>query len=121
MLLRKQRRFSNLTRACDLEGLSDGDRIKVLGLVTCRQRPGSAAGVLFLTLEDETGVINVVLWKQTQERYRAEILRGKILLIEGNLQISRDAQQQKYAVIHLIGKKLDSLTNKEIQHVRSFH
>ncbi|QKX17548.1 error-prone DNA polymerase [Microbulbifer sp. YPW1] len=121
MLLRKQRRFTNLTRACDLEGLRDGDRIKVLGLVTCRQRPGSAAGVLFLTLEDETGVINVVLWKQVQERYRAEILRGKILLIEGNLQISRDAQQQKYAVIHLIGKKLDSLTNKEIQHVRSFH
>ncbi|WP_078084065.1 error-prone DNA polymerase [Microbulbifer mangrovi] len=121
ILLRKQRRFTNLTRACDLEGLRDGDRIKVLGLVTCRQRPGSAAGVLFLTLEDETGVINVVLWKQVQERYRAEILRGKILLIEGNLQISRDARQQQYAVIHLIGKKLDSLTNKETQHVRSFH
>ncbi|AQQ67040.1 error-prone DNA polymerase [Microbulbifer agarilyticus] len=120
-LLRKQRRFDNLARACDLDALRDGERIKVLGLVTCRQRPGSAAGVLFLTLEDETGVINVVLWKQVQERYRKEILRGKMLLIEGNLQISRDAETQQLSVIHLIGKRLDCLAWKEIQHVRSFH
>nr|WP_231491763.1 error-prone DNA polymerase [Microbulbifer sp. HZ11] len=120
-LLRRQKRFNNLVRACDLERRRDGDRIRVLGLVTCRQRPGSAAGVLFLTLEDETGVINVVLWQQVQERYRKEILSGKILLIEGNLQISRDAKQQQFSVIHLIGKKLDGIVWKEIQHVRSFH
>ena len=120
-LLRQQRRFTSLTRACELENLRDGDRIKVLGLVTCRQRPGTAAGVLFLTLEDESGVVNVVIWKQVQERYRKEILSGKVLLIEGNLQISRDAKEQDLAVIHLIGKRLEGITWKEIQHVRSFH
>ncbi|WP_231757977.1 error-prone DNA polymerase [Microbulbifer elongatus] len=119
-LLRRQKRFNNLVRACDLERRRDGDRVRVLGLVTCRQRPGSAAGVLFLTLEDETGVINVVLWQQVQERYRKEILSGKVLLIEGNLQISRDAGEQQFPVIHLIGKKLDGITWKEIQPVRSF-
>ena len=120
-LLRQQRRFVNLTRACDLPNHRDGERIKVLGLVTCRQRPGTAAGVLFLTLEDESGVINVVVWKQVQERYRKEILSGNILLIEGNLQISRDAKEQDLAVIHLIGKRLEGVTWKEIQPVRSFH
>ncbi|MCQ3829338.1 error-prone DNA polymerase [Microbulbifer elongatus] len=119
-LLRRQKRFYNLVRACDLERRRDGDKVQILGLVTCRQRPGSAAGVLFLTLEDETGVINVVLWQQVQERYRKEILSGKVLLIEGNLQISRDAGEQPFPVIHLIGKKLDGITWKEIQPVRSF-
>ncbi|WP_066962737.1 error-prone DNA polymerase [Microbulbifer sp. Q7] len=120
-LLRKQHRLAGLAQACDLASRNDGERIRALGLVTCRQRPGTAAGVLFLTLEDETGVINVVLWKPIQERYRKEILRGKVLLIEGNLQISRDTQTQQYSVIHLIGKKIDCLAWKELQHVRSFH
>ena len=120
-VLRQQRRFTALTRACDLQDHRDGERVRVLGLVTCRQRPGTAAGVLFLTLEDESGVVNVVVWKQVQERYRKEILSGKILLIEGNLQISRDAKEQALAVIHLIGKRLEGITWKEIQPVRSFH
>ncbi|MBN8432287.1 error-prone DNA polymerase [Microbulbifer salipaludis] len=120
-LLRKQHRLAGIAQACDLASRNDGERIRVLGLVTCRQRPGTAAGVLFLTLEDETGVINVVLWKPVQERYRKEILRGKVLLIEGHLQISRDTQAQQYSVIHLIGKKIDCLAWKALQHVRSFH
>ncbi|WP_299598999.1 error-prone DNA polymerase [uncultured Microbulbifer sp.] len=120
-LLRKQIRFRKLPRARDLNGFSDGQPVKVLGLTTCRQRPGSAAGVIFLTLEDETGVINVVLWKQVQERYRSEIISGKIMVIEGKLQISRTTRGSPYSVIHLIGKKIECITWKEIQHVRNFH
>ncbi|WOX06387.1 error-prone DNA polymerase [Microbulbifer pacificus] len=120
-LLRKQQRYRNLLRACDLANCRDGQPVKILGLTTCRQRPGSAAGVMFLTLEDETGVVNVVLWEQVQKRYRAEIKGGNILLIEGLLQISTSPGEQQYSVIHLVGQRLRCLEWGEIQSVRSFH
>ncbi|WGL16502.1 error-prone DNA polymerase [Microbulbifer bruguierae] len=120
-LLRKQLQYRNLYRACDLPDCRDGQPIKILGLTTCRQRPGSASGVMFLTLEDETGVVNVVLWEQVQQRYRAEIKGGNILLVEGQLQISSEAGGKSYSVIHLVGRKLHCLKWSEIQSVRSFH
>ncbi|WP_264192898.1 error-prone DNA polymerase [Microbulbifer aggregans] len=120
-LLRKQHRYRNLLRACDLPNRRDGEQVKILGLTTCRQRPGSAAGVMFLTLEDETGVVNVVLWEQVQQRYRAEIKGGNILLIEGRLQVSTEKGDRHYSVIHLVGQKLHCLEWSEIQSVRSFH
>ena len=121
VLLRKQHKYRKLLRACDLPNCRDGQSVKILGLTTCRQRPGSAAGVMFLTLEDETGVVNVVLWEQVQRRYRAEIKGGNILLIEGHLQVSENTRQGKYTVIHLVGQKLSCLHCGEIQSVRSFH
>jgi error-prone DNA polymerase len=57
-------------RQRDLDDLNDGRFVRVAGLVTCRQRPGTASGVLFLTLEDETGNNNVVVWPGVQERFR---------------------------------------------------
>ncbi len=61
-----------------------GQFIQVAGLVTCRQRPSSASGVVFLTLEDETGNINVLVWTSVLERYRAELLTGSIAADQRN-------------------------------------
>ena len=65
------------------------------GLVTCRQRPSSASGVVFLTLEDETGNINIVVWTSVLERYRAELLQGQLLQINGK--VEREGE-----VIHVV-------------------
>jgi error-prone DNA polymerase len=60
--------------------------VRVAGLVTCRQRPGTASGVLFLTLEDETGNNNVVVWPAVQERCRQALMKGSLLVVKGTLQ-----------------------------------
>ena len=73
--------------------------IRTAGLVTCRQRPGTASGVVFLTLEDETGNINVVVWPGVQERFRAALMTAQLLLIKGTVE-SRDG------VIHVIASAL---------------
>ena len=69
------------------------------GLVITKQRPGTASGVTFVTLEDETGHINLVVWKQIAEDYRAALLNARLLGIQGELQIEGQ-------VIHVIAKRL---------------
>jgi error-prone DNA polymerase len=71
----------------------------VAGLVLVRQQPGTASGVIFLTLEDETGVINVVVWRRIYEQARAAILRGRLLQVGGTLQIED-------GVIHLVAETI---------------
>ena len=73
------------------------------GLVTCRQRPGTATGVVFLTLEDETGNINVVVWSNVLERYRAAILQGQLLCVRGVAQRERE-------VIHVMAGRVQDAT-----------
>ena len=82
-LLRREKPFSACKQQQALTGLRSGSFVKVAGLVTGRQRPGTAKGTLFLTLEDETGNINVVVWKKTQTQFRLPLLKGKLLLIKG--------------------------------------
>ncbi|MCE8471829.1 OB-fold nucleic acid binding domain-containing protein, partial [Rhodovulum sulfidophilum] len=86
-----------------LPGLTPHDRLAgaplqrtaICGLVITRQRPGTASGVIFLTLEDETGVANVVVWPKVVERFRREVMGGRLLQVTGRLQ--RDG-----IVVHLI-------------------
>lgn len=85
-LLRDEHPFSHCKRQQDLDELNDGRFVRVAGLVTCRQRPGTASGVVFLTLEDETGNNNVVVWPSVQDRCRQELMKGKLLLVKGILQ-----------------------------------
>jgi len=85
-LLRNQLPFQRCTTANQLLTHRNNSLIEVSGVVTGRQRPGTASGVIFMTLEDETGNINVVLWKSIQERFRQEILTGQILYIKGSLE-----------------------------------
>jgi len=67
--------------------------------VTCRQRPDTASGVIFVTLEDETGCVNVVVWRDLIERQRRELLGARLLAVEGS--IERDGE-----VVHLIARRL---------------
>lgn len=81
--------------AVEVNSLGQPQVVRYAGLVICRQRPGTAKGVLFLTLEDETGTVNAVVWQKTWERYRKVILTSQFLAMEGRL-------QQEDGVTHLI-------------------
>lgn len=98
-LLRAREPFVRCRTARELAGLGGARFIRVAGLVTGRQRPGTASGVLFLTLEDETGNVNVVVWRDRQERFRKALLRARLLLVKGVLE-SRDG------VTHVIAGEL---------------
>lgn len=78
-----------------LASCKDGDTVKVAGLILVRQRPGTASGICFITIEDETGVANLVVFKKLFDKYRKEILRSKLLMVEGKVQIEGE-------VIHVV-------------------
>jgi error-prone DNA polymerase len=88
-----------LKRARDLATTANDSRVQAVGLVTHRQRPGTASGVVFISLEDETGIINVVVWPKLLERYRKEVLESQLLRVAGTLQNANGTQ-------HLIARHL---------------
>ena len=79
--------------------MKNGEKVRYAGLVICRQRPGTAGGVVFMTLEDETGFVNVVLWERVFERYPILAKTLGFLGITGTLQVEED-------VVHLVAEKL---------------
>ncbi len=79
---------------------ADGRRMKVAGVVTVRQRPGSAKGVVFLTIEDETGIANIVVWPKIMKAFRREVMGARLIHIEGRIQRSPEG------VVHLVAAKL---------------
>jgi error-prone DNA polymerase len=79
----------------DLTTAKDGDQVKVAGLVLVRQRPGTASGICFITIEDETGCANLVVFENLFNKYRKEILQSRLLMVEGKLQVEGE-------VIHVI-------------------
>ncbi|MEX2961325.1 error-prone DNA polymerase [Microbulbifer sp. TYP-18] len=119
-LLRRRHQLQSNARAEELFHIRDGQMVTVMGLVTCRQRPGSASGVLFLTLEDESGTINVVVWEPLQQRFKAEIKRGAVLQVRGRVQISA-VDRESQPVIHLVAGDIRCLQWQKVQTVRSFH
>lgn len=86
VLLRTQEPFLRCKKQAELISIHNGGFVQVAGLVTGRQRPNTAKGTLFLTLEDETGNINIVVWPSTQERCRQALLTAKLLLVKGRLE-----------------------------------
>jgi error-prone DNA polymerase len=82
--------------------LPQSRRVKAAGIVVTRQRPGSANGVIFITLEDETGNINLIVWPKTLERYRRVVLQSMMIGVEGPVQ--RDG-----IVVHVLAERLVSL------------
>jgi len=72
--------------------------VKVCGLITVRQRPGTSKGVLFITIEDDTGFANIVVWSNVFEKYRKEILRSKLFMVAGKIQVEGE-------VIHVIAQR----------------
>jgi error-prone DNA polymerase len=82
----------------DLRSARDGQQVKVAGLVLVRQRPGTAGGVCFMTIEDETGFANLVIFQNLFEEFRKEILQSRLIMVEGHLQVQGE-------VIHVIVKR----------------
>jgi error-prone DNA polymerase len=78
-------------------------RVRISGLVTCRQRPGSAKGVVFMTIEDESAVANVIVWPRTFERVRPVVLGARYVLVTGRV-------QEESGVIHVVADVLEDLT-----------
>jgi DNA-directed DNA polymerase III PolC len=86
-----------------LRQLPTGRRVIVGGLVLIRQRPGSASGVIFMTLEDESGIANAIVWPAVFERYRPEVLGGRLLLVKGEVQNEEN-------VVHVVAKEIIDAT-----------
>ena len=95
---------SGVLTAAELREANNGDRVAVAGLAICRQRPGTAKGVMFITLEDETGNVNVVVWTSVLERFRAALLQGQLLRVKGV--VEREKQ-----VIHVVAGYIEDNTD----------
>lgn len=121
-LLRSQFPFNKCKRFVDLIDLPDKGFVRIAGLVTGKQRPGTASGVLFLSLEDETGTTNVVVWTSTQELYRKEILTGRLLIIKGTVELL--TENVSTPIIHVIAGDIEDhsawLVDLELKS-RDFH
>lgn len=102
-LLRPQLAKRRLCRSRDLAALPDGRRVAFAGLVTLRQRPGTAKGVTFLTLEDEDGLVNVVVWRHVAQRDRRALMASRLLCVHGHLEAAS-------GVRHLIARRLEDMT-----------
>jgi error-prone DNA polymerase len=99
-LLRNHLEKLKIVKAENLSLLPHGRRVRTAGLVTCRQRPDTASGVVFVTLEDESGCVNVVVWRSLLERQRRELLGARLLGVEGVI-------EREGRVVHLIARRLE--------------
>lgn len=103
-LVRQQLAMFGVTPAASMKELRDGIQIKVAGLILVRQRPGTASGILFITLEDETGIANLVVFSKIFEQFRKEILQSKLLMVEGKVQIEGE-------VIHIVVQRCTNMSS----------
>jgi DNA polymerase III alpha subunit len=95
---------------------SAGARVCVAGLVLVRQRPGTAKGVIFVTLEDETGTCNVVVWAAVFERFRRAVMTGRLLRVTGRLQREAGVVHVVAELIEDISPMLDQLLRPDFRH-----
>ncbi|UVM14415.1 error-prone DNA polymerase [Pseudomonas sp. B21-023] len=102
-LLRTRLRALGCRSSRELAGVEHGDSIAVAGIVVGRQRPQTASGVTFVTLEDEHGMVNVVVWRDLAERQRRELVGSKLLKVSGRL-------EQESGVRHLIARRLEDIS-----------
>jgi error-prone DNA polymerase len=93
----------NMLRSECLAAIASGRRVNVAGIVLVRQRPGTAKGVIFMTIEDETGVANIIVWPQVFELFRPIVLGARLVGVSGRL-------QNESGVIHVVADRLDDLT-----------
>jgi error-prone DNA polymerase len=101
--LRPQLDALQVTNNEQLKSLANGAKVKVAGLVLIRQRPGTAKGVCFVTIEDETGSANIVVWESMFNRYRKELISAKLFMVEGKLQKEKE-------VIHVVAERCFDLS-----------
>lgn len=109
-ILRQEYPFNRCKRFADLINLPHKGFVRIAGVVTGKQRPGTATGVLFLSLEDETGTSNIVIWNTVQERFRHQILTGKLLIVKGTVEILRESVATP--VVHVIAGHVEDVTER---------
>jgi error-prone DNA polymerase len=102
-LLRERNTLRGCLSAQQLETCRPGQLVRVAGIVTNRQRPGSAAGVTFVTLEDETGQVNLVVWRNTAAAQRQALLGARLLQVSGVL-------EREGNIIHVVAGRLTDIT-----------
>lgn len=94
---------------CDaLRNLKDGQWVSVAGVVLVRQRPGSGQGVVFMTIEDETGIANIVIWPKMLERFRKVIMGARLILVRGRIQRHEN-------IIHVVSTSLEDKSSWLVQ------
>jgi error-prone DNA polymerase len=109
-ILRSEFPFNKCKRFADLVHLRHKGFVRIAGVVTGKQRPGTASGVIFMSLEDETGTSNVIIWNATQERFRTEILTGKLLIIKGTVEILVEGVGTP--IVHVIAGHIQNVTHR---------
>jgi DNA polymerase III alpha subunit len=104
-LLRTRMNARDITPNAKIIDMPAGPRIMVAGLVLVRQRPGTASGVIFVTLEDEASIANIIVWPKVFETYRRTLLASRLLMVTGKL-------QKQGIVTHVVADKLTDLTSE---------
>jgi error-prone DNA polymerase len=99
-LLRRKLGEANIQTCKAATSRKDGSKIRTAGIVTVRQRPGTAKGTVFITIEDETGIANIIVWPSLVERFRSQIINAALLIVQGQLQRSAEG------VTHVIAEQL---------------
>jgi len=94
-LLREQLRKLHVRQSKELATLKDGMPVRIAGIVTHRQRPETAKEVMFVSLEDETGISNIVVWKDIQQTQRTALLQSQLMVVQGQLQVAQ-------GVVHVV-------------------
>ncbi len=97
--MRKDLKAKGMVTAADLKKLNNGKFVTIAGLVLFRQRPGTAKGTIFITMEDETGAANLIVWPKIAESCRKAVFGAKVILCEGIL-------QKECNVIHVVSRRL---------------
>lgn len=101
--VREKLSMLKIASTSELSSMKNGAFVKVAGLVLVRQRPGTASGICFITIEDETGSANLVVFQKLFEKYRKEIVRSKLLMVEGKV-------QKEGEVIHVVARRCYNLS-----------
>src|SRR5476651_105488 len=103
-LLRERLKKRRIRTAAEIAtGSRHGQVIRAAGIVTCRQRPATASGVIFVTLEDETGYVNLIVWNDLADRQRKELLGSRLLAVSGEV-------QRQGRVVHILARRLEDLS-----------
>ena len=102
--VREQLCRANVRPTVDLEVMQNNQFVNVAGLVLVRQRPGSAKGVIFATIEDETGIANIIVWPKTFQKYRPIVMGARFIKVSGKL-------QKADGVTHIIANHIEDWTN----------
>src|SRR6185312_1445058 len=98
--LRARIAAARISSCAGLKTVRDGARVSIAGVVLVRQRPGSAQGVVFMTIEDETGIANSVIWPKVLERMRKVVMGARLVVVHGRVQRHED-------IIHVVAERLE--------------